>query len=174
MKRSLILTALLAATALAVRAPCVRRTGSGGRERSRHSDQPSRPRLFRRAILQHGLRHRSRRQQAGRRHPPGRSAAGEFQPALQGPGAGAWHGLFARPSHARRRLDRLQCGDVHRYRDQRGQTHDLCRPLAARGVLHAGRQGSLGDGARRELRRRCSTARPTRKRRGSSFPTAPA
>ena len=62
------------------------------------------------------------------------------------------------------------------------QAHHLCRPLAARGLLHAGRQGGLGHGARRGLHRgarrhdlrgddaasRCRTGRACR----SSRPTA--
>ncbi len=75
----------------------------------------------------------------------------QFQPALQGPGAGARHGLLARPPDARGRLDRLQLRDLHRHGDERGKAHDLCGPLAARGLLHARRQGGLGHGARRGL-----------------------
>ncbi len=85
----------------------------------------------------------------------------EFQPALQGAGAGARHGLLARPSHAGGGLDRLELGHLHRHGDQCGEAHHLCRPLAARGVLHAGRQGSLGHRARRELCR-CARRRDIR------------
>ena len=56
---------------------------------------------------------------------------GNFSATLQGPGAGPRHGLFARSPYARCGFDRLQFGDVHRYRHQCRQAHDLCRPLAA-------------------------------------------
>ena len=130
------------------------RTSPGRCLRSRHPDQPSRSRLCRRAVLEHSLGHRSRRQQAARRYPARRSAAGQFQPALSRPVAGARLGIFARSSHPCRRRDRLECREFHRYRDQHRQARHLCRALAARGVLYAGRQGSLGDGAGRELCRR--------------------
>ena len=89
-----------------------------------------------------------------RRDPAGCSDAGEFQPAVQGPGTGARHGLLAGSSHHRRGLDRLQLRHLHRHRDQHGEAHHLCRTLAARGLLHARRQGGVGHRARRELRRR--------------------
>ena len=75
-----------------------------------------------------------------------------IQPAVSRSGARPRPGLLAGPSDARGRADRLQFGDVHRHRDQRGQARHLRRPVAARGVLYAGRQRSLGDGPRRELR----------------------
>ena len=132
MKRSLCYTAVLLALARCSLQRCRlspgRRPGAAG---AGHPDQPSRPRLCRRAILQHGVGHRSGRQQAARRHPARRPAAGQFQPALQGPGAGARHGLFARSQDARRGLHRLELGHLHRHRDQRGEAHHLCRPLAA-------------------------------------------
>src|SRR5262249_25496391 len=52
------------------------------------------------------------------------------------------------------RLDRLELGDFHRYRQQPRQAYDLCRALAARGVLHARWQRSLGWGPWRGLHRR--------------------
>ena len=129
-------------------------SGTGRGIRRRHSDQPSRPRLRGRAILQHGLGHRPRRQQAARRDQARRSPARQFQPALQGAGARPRHGLFARSPHARGGLDRIEFGDLHRHRDQFGEACHLCRPFAARSLLHARRQGSLGHRPRRELRRR--------------------
>ena len=63
-----------------------------------------------------------------------------LSPLYQGAAAGPRHGLLARPQDARGGLDRLELGDLHRHRDQRREAHDLCRPLAARGVLHARRQ----------------------------------
>ena len=107
------------------------------RHRSRHTDQPSRSRLLRGAVLEHGLCHRSSRQQAPRHDPSRRSAAGQFQSALQRPIAGAWPGVFARSSHHCRRRDRLECREFHRYRDQCRQARHLCRALSARGVLYA-------------------------------------
>ena len=136
-----------------------------------YPDQPSRPRLRGGAVLQHRFRHRSRRQQVARRHPARRAATGQFQSALQGPIAGARHGLFARSSHARRRVDRLEFRHLHRYGDQCRQARHLCRPLAARGVLHARRQGSLGHGARRELRLRSRRRDLRGEDAGSSRPT---
>ena len=50
---------------------------------------------------------------------------------------------------------------------------DLCRPLAARGVLHAGRQGSLGHGARRGLYRRARRATASRRRPRITVPNGP-
>src|SRR5271166_6483306 len=58
-------------------------------------DQPSRPRLCRRAILQHGVGHRPDRQQTARHHSARAAAAGEFQPALHGAAPGARHGILA-------------------------------------------------------------------------------
>jgi len=58
------------------------RTGTGGWLRSGRAGEPSRPRLCGRAVLEHGFRDRSGRQQAAWRHPPGRSPAGQSQPAL--------------------------------------------------------------------------------------------
>ena len=110
-----------------------------------------RPRLCGRAVLQHRLGHRP-----GRQH----SCSASSGSAIPQPGnlsplyrARCWCTAWAsRPTaDAGRRLDRLELGDLHRHRDQRGQAHDLCRPLAARGLLHAGRQGGLGHGARRRL-----------------------
>ena len=152
MKRISILTAAARRDSARWRAIRVGWTGSGGGVRSRYSNKPSRSRLLGRAVLKHRVRHRSRRQHAGRRHPSWRSAAGQFQSALQGPVAGARHGLFTRSSHPRRGRYRLECGELHRYSDQCREARNLCRALAARGVLYDGRQGSLGDGARRELR----------------------
>src|SRR5215469_10872474 len=40
------------------------------------------------------------------------------QPALQGPVAGARHGVFARSSHHRGCRYRFECGEFHRHRDQ--------------------------------------------------------
>ena len=92
---------------------------------------------------------------------------GNFSPLYKG--QVLVHGMGFSPDHKthRRGLDRLEFGHLHRHRDQRGEAHDLCRPLAARGVLHAGRQGSLGHGARRGLCRRARRARPSRRRRAS-------
>ena len=61
----------------------------------------------------------------------GDAHACQSQPALQGAIAGAWHGLFSGPSHARDRLYRLQLRDLYRYRNERDQACHLCRPLAA-------------------------------------------
>ncbi len=87
------------------------------------------------------------------------SSLGDPQPANFSPlykGQVLVHGMGFSPDHHTLAVvvDRLEFGDLHRHRDQCRQAHHLCRPLAARGVLHAGRQGSLGDGARRELRLR--------------------
>ena len=144
----------------------------GAAVRAGHPDQPPRPRLRRRAVLQHGLGHRSRRQQAARRDPAGRPAARQFQPALRG--QVLVHGMGFSPDHKTLAVVSIgsQLGDLHRHRDQRGQARHLCRPLAARGVLHAGRQGSLGDRARRGLRRRARRRRPSRRRRASRCRTA--
>ncbi len=86
------------------------RPGPRRRGLPRHSDQPSRPRLRGGTVFEHGLGHRSRRQQAARRDPPRRSAARQFQPALQGTGAGPRHGL-SRPTTRRSpssRSDRIR------------------------------------------------------------------
>ena len=88
----------------------------------------------------------------------GRAAAGELQPALSGPGAGARHGLLARPPDAGRGLDRLNSVTFIDTATNAVKHIDLCRPLAARGVLLAGRQGGLGHRSRRRLCRRCWTA----------------
>ena len=157
MNYSTLRSSLLACTIVARRRYAPRRLGRPGPRRRvlpRHSDQPSRPRLRGGTVFEHGVGHRSRRQQAARRDPPRRSPARQFQPALQGTGAGPRHGLLARPQDACHRLDRIEFGDVHRHRDECGQARHLCRPFAARGVLHAGRKGSLGHRARRELHQR--------------------
>ena len=107
------------------------RPGPRRRGLPRHSNQPSRPRLRGGTIFEHGVGHRSRRQQAARRDSAWRSPARQLQPALQGTGAGPRHGLFARPQDACRRLDRIEFGDLHRHRDERGQARHLCRPFAA-------------------------------------------
>ena len=64
MKRNLILAVLLGGDASLARSASPGPDRRPGGFRARHPDQPSRPRLRRRAVLQHGLRHRSRRQQA--------------------------------------------------------------------------------------------------------------
>ena len=97
----------------------------------------------------------------------GDPAPTNLQPALSRAAAGARHGLLARPPDHRGGLDRLELGDLHRHRDQRREARHLCRPLAARGILHTGREGGLGDGPRRELRLRARRQRPTRRRRAS-------
>ena len=57
-----------------------------------------------------------------RRDQARRSAAGQFQSALQGTGARARHGLFARPqAPSPWSRSARNSGDVHRYRDQRGE-----------------------------------------------------
>jgi YVTN family beta-propeller protein len=58
-------------------------------------------------------------------------------------------------SSPQNRLYRLELSHVHRHRDEQDQTCHLCWPRPARGFLDAGRQGSVGDRARRGLRR-CS------------------
>ena len=133
---------------------CSARAGGTGARcgfRPGYFGQPSRSGLFRGAIFEHRLGDRSRRQQAGWCHQARRSPAWQFQSALQGPGAGSRHGLLARSQNHRGGLDRQQLGNLHRHRHQCGEAHDLCRPFAARGVLYAGRQGSLGDRSRRGL-----------------------
>ena len=152
----------------------LRRTGPRCRNRSGHRGQPSRQGLRRRAILQHRFGDRPDRQQAPRRDPPRRPAARQFQPALQGAGSRPRHGFLARPQDDRGRLDRQQFRHLHRHRDQRRQAHDLCRPLASRSLLHAGRQGGLGDGARRGLCGGARRTRASRKKRGSRSLPAPA
>ena len=77
------------------------------------------------------------RQQAARRYSARRSAAGQSQSALPRPVAGARHGIFARSSNHRGGRDRLECRELHRYRDQLGQARHLRRALATRSVLHA-------------------------------------
>ena len=79
---------------------------------------------------------------------------GNFSPLYRG--QVLVHGMGFSPDHKTLAVVSIgsQLGHLHRHRDQRGEAHDLCRPLAARGLLHAGRQGGLGHGARRGLRRR--------------------
>src|SRR5258708_25884832 len=43
---------------------------------------------------------------------------------------------LAGPQDTRGRLDRVKRRDLRRHRDQHGETHDLCRALAARGLLY--------------------------------------
>ena len=96
------------------------RAGAGQGLRSRCPDQPPRPRLCRRAVLQHRFGHRPGRQQAARRHPPRRSAADQFQPALSRPGARARHGLLARSPTLAVVSIGSELGHLHRHGDQRG------------------------------------------------------
>ena len=79
---------------------------------------------------------------------------GNFSPLYKG--QVLVHGMGFSPDHKTHRggLDRLQFRHLHRHRDQCGEAHHLCRPLAARGVLHARWQGGLGHGSRRGLCRR--------------------
>ena len=150
-----------------------RRPGARRASAARHPDQPSRPRLRGRAVLQHGLGHRPRRQQAARRDQARRSAARQFQPALQGPGAGPRHGLFAGSPHAGGGLDRIEFGDLHRYRHQRRQAH---RPMsAARRMRRSSRPTARRSGSRCAARTTspCSTPRPSRRRRASSRRAGP-
>ena len=79
---------------------------------------------------------------------------GNFSPLYKGQVLVHGMGYLARPQDACDRLDRIEFGDVHRHRDERDQARHLCRPFAARGVLHAERKGSLGHRARRELYQR--------------------
>ncbi len=62
---------------------------------------------------------------------------GNFSPLYRG--QVLVHGMGFSPDgqHARHRVHRQQFGDLHRHRDQYGEAHHLCGPLAARGVLHA-------------------------------------
>ena len=143
------------------------------RFRARYPGQPSRPRLRRRAVLQHRVGHRSRRQQAARRHPAGRSAAGEFQPALQGAAAGARHGLLARPPAPSRwsRSARTPSPSSTR-RPMRSSTSPMS---AARRTRPSSRRTARRSGSRCAARTTspCSTARLMRRRRASSSPNGP-
>ena len=84
------------------------RPPSAGAAPTGHPGEPSRPRLCRRAVLQHGLGDRPGRQPAAWRHPAGRSAAGQLQPALQGPGPCPRAGLLAGPPDAGGGVDRIE------------------------------------------------------------------
>ena len=57
--------------------------------------------------------------------------AGKFQSVVQRSGFGSRHGLFARSSYDRRRLDRFEFRQLHRHGDQHGEARHLCRPLTA-------------------------------------------
>ena len=140
--------------------PGLCRAGAVCGRRAGLSRQRQRPGLCRRAVLQHRLGDRPVDQQEPRRHSPRRSAADEPVAALQGPGPRPRARLLAGPQDAGGGLDRLELGDVRRYRHQPREAHDLRRALAARGVLHAGRQRGLGHGARRGLRRGARRRRP--------------
>ena len=62
---------------------------------------------------------------------------GNFSPLYKG--QVLVHGMGFSPDHKTLAVVSIgvELGDVHRHRHQRRQAHDLCRPLAARGVLHA-------------------------------------
>ena len=62
---------------------------------------------------------------------------GNFSPLYKG--QVLVHGMGFSPDHKTIAVVSIgtQLRDLHRHRDQRGQAHHLCRPLAARGVLHA-------------------------------------
>ncbi len=95
-----------------------------------------------------------RDQPAARRHQAGRSDADEPQPAVSRAVAGPRHGLLARPADARCRVDRIECGQLHRHRHQQRAAHHLCRPQPTRGLLPPRWPGGLGQRARRGLYRR--------------------
>ncbi len=82
--KSCLAAALFASSMLAA-CPCAAGQAPVRRRRVGHPGQPRRPRLCRRAVLQHCLGDRSGVQPAAGRDPPGRSAAGQFQPALPRP-----------------------------------------------------------------------------------------
>ena len=86
---SLCLSGFSAMPAWSGQAPGLGRTG--------HSGQPSRPGLCRRAVLQHGLGHRSRGQQAARRHQARRARARQFSPLYRG--QLLVHGMGFSPDH---------------------------------------------------------------------------
>jgi hypothetical protein len=135
MKRSSILTVLLAATTLAW-AIRLGRTSPG----------PYRSAIAIASTPRSSSRTRSlsrpRRQQAPRRDPARRSAAGQFQSALQGPVACTRHGIFARSSHHCCRRDRLECRELHRYRDQLREARKLCRALTRRSLRQTEKRSS--------------------------------
>ncbi len=60
------------------------------------------------------------------------------------------HGMGFSPDHRTLlAVSIVRTRELHRHGDQRGPPHRLCRPLAARSLLHAGRPRGLGERARR-------------------------
>ena len=87
----------------------------------------------------------------------GEPSPANFSPLYNGQVAGAWHGLFARSPHHRRRIASAPTPSLHRHRDQCGKTHHLCWTGAARGVLHARRQVKSGSPCAARTTCPCST-----------------
>ena len=118
MKRNSISMVLLVSTALFGVRTRLRGQAPVGGHRSRYTDQPSRSRLLRRTVFEHGVRYRSGRQQAPRRDPPRRPAPASLSPLYRG--QLLVHGMGFSPD--RHTLAVVAIGsnavELHRYRDQ--------------------------------------------------------
>src|SRR2546422_838046 len=93
-------------------------------DRSGLSRQWERSSIRGRAIFEHGLGDRPLEQQESWGHSAGRPPADEFIAPLQRPGSCPWAWFLSGSQDTRGRFDRLELGDIRRYRQSSRQAYD--------------------------------------------------